>query len=288
MISSVPDSRRRTSRTDAAAPQPPLPTFIIIGAQKSATRWLRQNLGRHPEIFTAPHEVKYFNHPKRVAALGPDWYRRQFAGWVGERFTGEATPGYMMLGHNPADVAGRIRATVPDVRLFALLRNPVDRAHSAFVHHQRQGRIHPRARLLDVVRSCEPEEDWMGIITGGWYAASLRPFIDLFGDQLVVLLHDDVRADPEAVFERALRHVGATPGFLPASLAEVVFSNREHAEAASTPSAAERCELFEYFRSDIERLGPMLRRDLSAWLPTGPTHTEGNLDAELRHPRPTE
>jgi hypothetical protein len=288
MISWAPDSRKRTSRTDAAAPQPPLPTFIIIGAQKSATRWLRQNLGRHPEIFAAPHEVKYFNHPKRVAALGPDWYRWQFDGWAGERFTGEATPGYMMLGHNPADVAGRIRATVPDVRLIALLRNPVDRAYSAFVHHRRQGRIHPRARLLDVVRSCAPEDDWMGIITGGWYAASLRPFFDLFGDQLVVLLHDDVRSDPTSVFERALRHVGATPGFVPPSLAQVVFSNREHAEAASAPSAVERCELFEYFRADVERLEPMLRHDLSAWRPTGPTHADGSLDGGLPDPRPTE
>ena len=248
---------------------PPLPTFVIIGAQKSATRWLRQNLGRHPDVFTAPREVKYFNHPQRVAVLGSEWYRAQFGGWAGEPITGEATPGYMMLGHRPADVAARIKATVPDVRLIALLRNPVDRAYSAFVHHKLQERIHPRARLLDTVRRCSPEDDWMGIITGGWYAASLCPFFDVFGDHLLVLLYDDIGPDPH-VFERAARHVGAGPGFVPPALDQVVFSNQSGAQAASGMSVAERCELFDYFRDDLERLEPMLGRDLSMWRPPGP------------------
>jgi hypothetical protein len=245
--------------------QPPLPTFIIIGAQKSATRWLRKNLGRHPEIFTAPREVKYFNHPKRVDAFGLQWYRMQFEGWTGEPITGEATPGYMMLGHHPAEVAARIKAAVPDVKLIALLRNPVDRAYSAFVHHKREERIHPRARLLDVVRSCAPEDDWMGIINGGWYAASLQPYLSLFGDRLLVLLHDDIRPGSRRVFERAVHHVGGALGVVPSSLDKVVFSNR--GEAGPGVSATERCELFEYYRDDVDRLEQMLGRDLSMWRP---------------------
>ena len=246
----------------------PLPTFIIIGAQKSATRWLRQNLGRHPEIHTAPREVKYFNHRRRVEALGTEWYREQFAGWSGEPVVGEATPGYMMLGHRPPEVAARIAETVPDVRLVALLRDPVDRALSAFVHHQRAERIHPRARLLPTVRACPPEDDWMGIVTGGWYAASLAPFLDAFGDRLLVLFHDDITGDARTAYERALRHVGATPGFVPPSLDEVVFSNREGATASLSPS--ERCELFELFRDDVDRLEVLLGRDLSMWRPPVP------------------
>jgi Sulfotransferase domain len=250
---------------------PPLPTFIIIGAQKSATRWLRQNLGKHPDIFTAPREVKYFNHTKRVAQLGPDWYRAQFDGWAGEPVVGEATPGYMMLGHGPADVARRIRATVPDVRLIAVLRNPVDRAHSALVHHKRAGRIHPRAGLLETVRRCRPEEDWMGIVTGGWYAVSLQPFVELFGDRLLVLLHDDIGPDPRAVFAGALRHVGAAPDFVPTSLERVVFSNRDGGDAGTVASAEDWAELFEYFRDDVDRLERLLGRDLSIWrTPTFP------------------
>jgi hypothetical protein len=248
------------------ATKPPFPTFIIIGAQKCATRWLRQNLGRHPDIFTVPREVKYFNHSKRVDLLGAKWYRGQFEGWAGEPVTGEATPGYMMLGHRPPEVASRIKATVPDVRLIALLRNPVDRAYSAFVHHQREERIHPRAQLVETVRRCEPENDWMGIVAGGWYAASLGPFLDLFGDHLLVLLHDDIVSNPPQVYARAICHVGASPGFVPPTLAEVVFSNLGEGGAAVGLSPAERRQLFhDYYREDVDRLERMLGRDLSMW-----------------------
>jgi hypothetical protein len=175
----------------------------------------------------------------------------------------------MMLGHGPADIARRIRATVPDVRLIAVLRNPVDRAQSALVHHKRAGRIHPRAALLETVRTCSPEEDWMGIVTGGWYAVSLQPFVELFGERLLVLLHDDIGPDTSAVFARALRHVGAAPDFVPASLERVVFSNRDGADVGTGVSPEEWAELFEYFRDDVDRLERMLGRDLSIWrLPT--------------------
>jgi hypothetical protein len=233
---------------------------------------LRQNLGRHPDVFTVPRELKYFNHPKRVDLLGAEWYRAQFEGWAGEPITGEATPGYMMFGHRPPEVAARIKSTVPDVRLIALLRDPVDRAYSAFVHHQREDRIHPRARLVDAVRQCKPEDDWMGIVTGGWYAASLEPFVDLFGDQLLVLLYDDITANPEQVYAQAVRHVGAPPGFVPAKLANVVFSNPGGGQGSARLSAAERQELFDkYFCDEVGRLERMLGRDLSMWRTPDPS-----------------
>lgn len=62
-----------------------LPTFVIIGAQKSATRWLRINLGLHPKIFTAGSELHFWNNAHRVEKLGIDWYGEQFDGWNGEQ-----------------------------------------------------------------------------------------------------------------------------------------------------------------------------------------------------------
>src|SRR5690349_3233083 len=112
----------------------PIPTFLIIGAQKSATRWLRMNLGEHPDVFAASREIEFFNS-KRFERDGVDWYRAQFDGWSGERIVGDATPGYMFWRHRPDVMAERMHETVPDVRLIAILRNPVDRAHSAVLHH---------------------------------------------------------------------------------------------------------------------------------------------------------
>ena len=56
----------------------PLPTFLIIGAQKSATRWLRLNLGLHPDVFTSSREIEFFNNGDRFDEDGEAWYRQQF------------------------------------------------------------------------------------------------------------------------------------------------------------------------------------------------------------------
>src|SRR5438105_258919 len=197
----------------------PLPTFVIIGAQKSATRWLRINLGQHPEIFTAPSELHFWNGKWKVRNVALESYRAQFAGWKGEPIVGEATPGYMMWRHDPRRVALQMKYGLPDARLIATLRNPIDRANSAMLHHVRRGRIAPGLRLVDLVRARRPpERDWFCLVSGGWYAASLAPFEKHFGERLLVLLYDAVRKDPAAVYEAALRHVGADPAFLPGSL----------------------------------------------------------------------
>ncbi len=49
-----------------------------------------------------------------------------------------------------------------------------------------------RAKLTDVVRKKKPTDDKMCIVTGGWYASSLERYFELFGDQLLVVLHDDI------------------------------------------------------------------------------------------------
>ena len=250
---------------------PPLPTFIIIGAQKSATRWLRDNLGEHPSVWAAQDELSYFDSDRRYA-LGPDFYRSQFRGWSGEPILGESTPGYLMPRNDPPEVARRIADTVPDARLLAVLRNPVDRAQSALIHHIRYGRLRPSTDLVAFIRDHDPVTDRLGLVAGGWYAEGLRPFIERFGDQLSVWLHDEIRDDPRRVFVEAARHVGADDGFVPPHLDEVRFSNRSTAGGDPAPgeqplSAERRAELYGLFRGDVGQLEELLGRDLSAWAP---------------------
>jgi hypothetical protein len=250
----------------------PLPTFLIIGAQKSATRWLRTNLGEHPEVFAAERELRFFHAPQKFAERGTDWYRAQFEGWAGEPIVGEATPGYMMWRHEPAAVAARIREVVPAVRLLALLRDPVDRAVSAMVHHVKFERLPVRSRLLDLARRTDPATDPLGLVAGGWYARSLAPYVQLFGDQLLVLLHDDIAVDARAVYARAVRHVGATEGFVPAELEQVRYSAARSGSGEGTRPPAvtpeERRALYdEFFRDDVRDLEQMLGLDLSRWDP---------------------
>ena len=139
--------------------EPPLPTFLIIGAQKSATRWLRFNLGLHPDVYVAPGEVEFFNNRDRYNDLGVSWYRSQFEGSAGESIVGEATPGYMFWRHQPMICSERVRSVVPDVRLIAILRNPIDRAHSAMLHHMARNALPPDSDLVDIVRRTRAERE---------------------------------------------------------------------------------------------------------------------------------
>lgn len=253
--------------------QQPLPTFLIVGAQKSATRWLRANLGLHPQIYTTAEELWFFNNIEgRYSKRGLDWYREQFVGWDGEPFVGESTPGYMMLRHRPKVVARRIDETLPDVRLIAVLRHPVDRAQSALAHHIKRGRVPETTRLYDLVTHNPAETKKRSIIDGGLYAASLEPYFERFGDRFQVLLHDDVSSDPKGTYLRALRHIGAPEDFVPEELAKVRFSNQAVTRRTRKPSAPsvtpdERAELFEYFRDDVDRLEVLLGESLAAWRP---------------------
>jgi hypothetical protein len=102
-----------------------LPTFCIIGAMKAGTTSLAAWLDEHPDVHIAPQkETLFFNTPYNFW-LGVDWYREQFAAAGDAHAVGDATP----LMQNPLAVR-HMADLLPDAKLVAILRNPVDRAYS--------------------------------------------------------------------------------------------------------------------------------------------------------------
>ncbi|HXS48072.1 MAG TPA: hypothetical protein VN756_11500, partial [Solirubrobacterales bacterium] len=195
-----------------------------------------------------------------------------FVGWSGEPVVGEATPGYMMWRHEPEVVAERIDRDLPGVRLFAVLRDPVDRLYSAFVHHVKRGRLDPDEDIVELVGRTPPEEDQLQLVAGGWYARSLAPYMDRFGERLAVFLNEDARTEPEALYAQALRAIGVDDSFIPEGLGEVVFSRSLPKDTRYWQKGGRRAltteekqALSEYFTVDVNRLEQMLGRDLSAW-----------------------
>ena len=121
-----------------------LPDFLILGGQRCGSTSLYDMLCGHPDVMPASHKEPHFfdnNHLR-----GREFYRRLFPlrmhvrareRRLGRRvITGEATT--YSLAH-PA-VPGRVRAMLPDVRLIAILRDPVDRAYSHYQLSVREGR----------------------------------------------------------------------------------------------------------------------------------------------------
>lgn len=247
-----------------------LPTFLIIGAARAGTTSLHAYLMRHPSVRAPTHKELHFfdlNYER-----GLDWYRRHFpAVPPGNRsgtLTGEASPYYLFHPNVPA----RVRATLPDVRLIALLRNPVDRAYSQHQLAQRHGRddlsfeeaiaAEPTRLEGELGRiASEPGYDSVShrhhsYLARGLYAEQLdRWYEHVPREQLLVLRSEDLFADPAAVFSEVLRFLELPPH----ELGEYQpYNQRPYTGLA--PGTRE--ELRRYFAEPNRRLEQLLGRDL--------------------------
>lgn len=198
-----------------------LPDFLIIGAQKSGTTSLYDHLAQHPAVRpSATKEVHYFD---REYARGQRWYRGHFALDARARrsglVTGEATPAYLLFPLAPA----RARRLVPDARLVAVLRDPVDRAFSHYQHEVAKG--HEQCSFEEALdreaARLAAEEDRQGgggvlghalehhsYLTRGRYAEQLERWLEHFAaEQLLVLAAEELYGDPTAAVARVVEHL---------------------------------------------------------------------------------
>ena len=253
-----------------------LPDFIIIGGQKCGTSSLYHYLVQHPCVAPAQKkEVHFFDLSFHRGLL---WYRARFAPvwsrWLaqvrGQRFvTGEASPDYIFNPH----ASRRVFQTVPQVKLIALLRNPVDRAYSRYHRAVEKGREslsfeeaiqkeaqRPRdkkARLLlnGNYRSAVRSENYLA---RGIYADQLEAWLSLFPRrQILILKSEDFFADSSATLERVFRFL---------DLPNREIQDRRQYNKGSYPEMepATRRWLLEYFAPHNERLYRLLGEDF-AW-----------------------
>lgn len=252
-------------------PKLTLPNFLIIGAQRSATRWLRTNLEEHPQIYTSTVALSFFSNLDRMRKRGMRGYSHQFEAWSGEPLIGESSPNYLLLGNRPDQVALRIDASLPDVRLIAIVRQPVERMHSAMLHHIKRGRLPADADLFSMVVDGHPDVDALDLLGGGLYHQSLAPYQEIFGDRLLIVVMDDIKSDPAKVYARVLDHLGADAGFEPSALGKVLFSNRRSVRTTGPKLTTQQVRaLYMLFRTDVEELEAMTGRYLPEWDPGPP------------------
>ena len=208
-----------------------LPTFMMIGATKSGTSSLYFYLKQHPDVFmSAIKEPLFFSYPpdqdiwdirdgknaknpKVVNNL--EAYQRLFEPAT-QKARGEASATYIYL----PGTAERIRALIPDVKIIAVLRNPVDHAYSAYLHHIREG-WEPCATFAAAL-DAEPkriEEGWQALYhyqNGGFYFQQLSRFYKQFSpEQIKIFLFDDLQQDPVKVTQDIFEFVGVDPTFVP-------------------------------------------------------------------------
>lgn len=114
------------------------PDFLIIGAMKCGTSTLQAQLARQPGVFmTTPKEPNFFSDDA-IYAKGPDWYAGLFADAAPGDLTGEASTHYTKLPTHP-EALPRLTAALDAPKLIYMIRDPVTRTVSHFIHEWSMG-----------------------------------------------------------------------------------------------------------------------------------------------------
>ncbi len=274
-ISSADVSAGTSRGTGTSSPdgEGTLPDFVIIGGKKCGTTFLYHLLSRHPHVAPATKkEVHYFD---TRFDKGTDWYRSNFpapAEKEGRRvITGEASPFYLYHPH----AARRAAETVPQAKLIALLRDPVDRAYSDYHHKARRGH-----EPLTFEQAIEAEADRMrgekekmlanesyrgrnfrafSYLSRGIYVDQLmvwREFFDV--NQILILKSEDMFEDTPETLKRVLDFL-ELPTWKPDFPTTTETRNEGGYSVPISPATRQR--LREYFEPHNQRLYEYLGMD---------------------------
>lgn len=201
--------------------------FLVVGAMRSGTTTLYELMRQHHDIALPPgKEVPFFSDA--TFARGMEWYLDQNfdAASPGQRW-GTVTPQYMFReGFDTATTARRIREALPDVRLVAILRHPIERAYSHYKWSRRRSyddRSFAEAvlPLVDMdqetlARRMGEREQQYSYLERSRYARQLVPYYELFDrEQILVLFTDELEDDPRATLARIYRFIGVDDAQVP-------------------------------------------------------------------------
>ena len=186
-----------------------MPNFFVVGAARAGTTSINRYLSQHPEIFIPPGKEMHFFAAEHFPCTGPGdegmnslvvrdekQYAQLFARVAGEKAVGETSPFYLCL----PGTAERIARAVPDAKIIIILREPADRAYSAYMHLVREGR---ETLSFEEGLSREAERKQQGFEPMWWYKelslyySQVKRYLEVFGpEQVKVLVYEEFYADP--------------------------------------------------------------------------------------------
>lgn len=177
-----------------------LPDFIVIGAMKSATTTLYHQLRCQSGVFMPEIKEPNFFSDDEIWARGVDWYKGLFAAASDSDICGEASTHYTKFPTHPQTIQ-RMKSVLPDPRFVYVLRNPIDRLISQYIHQWSEREI---SCAIDeaVVRHDE-------LINYSRYAYQLRGYIDAFGrDALLIVCFEQFKSEPLQVLSKVCDFIG--------------------------------------------------------------------------------
>ncbi|HJT80739.1 MAG TPA: sulfotransferase domain-containing protein [Chthoniobacterales bacterium] len=240
--------------------------FVIGGTQKGGTSALDTFLRQHPQICMPADlkEVHFFDREEMFRGQKPDYekYHAHFRCEPQHQVIGEASPIYMYWNAAPQ----RIWNYNPAMKWILILRNPIDRAYSAWNMERKRGADplpfdQAVAKEAERCREALPlQHRVFSYIDRGFYSFQLRRLFDIFGrDNCLVLLNEDLQSEHDKTLQTVFAFLGIDQSVRPAT--GRVFEHEY--EMPLDPSL--RARLAETFSADIKQLERLLNRDLSHW-----------------------
>jgi len=178
----------------------PKPDFIIIGAMKSATSTLHEQLSLQPGFFmSTPKEPNFFSDDP-IYDLGIEWYADLFAEAKEDDICGESSTHYTKLPHYPFTI-DRMKAYLPSLKLIYVLRHPIERLVSHYIHQWSQNVI-----KTDINQAIDEFDE---LINYSRYSMQLIPFIQAYGaENILIVFSEAFRVRPQHELEKVVHFLG--------------------------------------------------------------------------------
>ena len=219
-------------------------------------------LRQHPEICMPETTEKLHFFDRAEENRDYKKYHAKFRPKRQHHVIGETSPIYMYWETAPY----RIWSYNPEMKWILILRNPVERAFSAWNMERKRS-----AEKLSFAEAVEKEPERCrealplqhrvySYVDRGYYAHQLRRLFNIFGtEKCLVLLNEELRNDHQATLRRTFEFLGVDPSFVPP---EASVFEQEYSEEIDNNL---RTRLINVFRFEIEEVERLLQRDLSSW-----------------------
>ncbi len=181
------------------------PKFFLAGFSKCATTWMWKCLYEHPQIFVPETDIiHYFN---TQYYRGEEWYLSHFSKCTDELVVGDTTPQYA----KSEVVVDRIAKYSPDAKIILMMRNPVDRTWSHYIHEWRKG--YTGRTFQSIPLDSDVFNAWIGT---GFYDQHISQLLSVFPpDSMHYIIYDDICDAPEAVLRQTYEFLNVDPTFIP-------------------------------------------------------------------------
>jgi len=181
-----------------------IPDFVIIGAMKCATSTLHDQLARIDGIsMTEPKEPNFFSDELNWAK-GMGWYESLFESMPVDDLKGESSTHYTKLPTYPLCIP-RMHEHLPNAKLIYVMRDPIDRIVSQYIHEWSQRVIEDGCTIDDAI------DRYPMLAEYSKYAMQLSPYVEKWGmGHILPVFFERLMHNPQEEFERVGRFLGIT------------------------------------------------------------------------------